>query len=294
MDLGTRRIWFCNETEVMLAHIHNMLSRLIKGISFFLFFANIHLSVSIAQDSYAPFNPKNSGRLSSSCLSLLSYLTPINFYDWQPPTDSLFPHVPTQVHWRTMQSGARRTRKYLPLSRVKLRILSWLELEKISNRQIMATWNPQIVRANSPSDNRMLLESNFDGDPHEVVEVVVVAERGKEKSSVLHGSTFQLNGLRGLYKGVLEKVSTSDIGRVSEIEISHVHPIYDWRIVDERAPVEFHYQLSHVDFDAARAISYQYDGVLVKMRAITPNGYSFESSFKNGLQIETEFNVLKN
>ncbi len=139
---------------------------------------------------------------------------------------------------------------------------------------------PQVIKENGVFERKLLADSRIDTRPREVLQI---------RLHYADGSTKELKRFYGNAESVsfssaednLREVTAENLTGIDEIEISHTHPTYALTFVGEdgrrfsRAN-----EISQGDYSAvAQLLPRLPGGKRLTIKAITPNGFFYESSF---------------
>lgn len=207
-------------------------------------------------------------------------------FKWErsPYNDGSLPVTPPPAQWREL--AALGGENLASLVGAKVEVMTWGRLDTLGQRQSDGTilFKNQVCRRNGEFENSLLKESNVDRRPREVMVVrAYYAERTRMlETNILRGQKTEVDS--GMVTDGINAILSNAPGKQpEEIELTHTHPLLGLHFIDRNAPQAF--QLSQPDLKSAKDLSLQLSGVRIKIRATSPNGFTFEATFLNGEQI---------
>lgn len=147
----------------------------------------------------------------------------------------------------------------------------------------------QEVRKLTNTDETLLKASRLDTLPREAGRWELRTTERSVYGDIITGSgTAIASDIVGRSAGKFMWDASKVLGeteKVNEIVFTHTHPFISFVLnVNGTSPIGTHFGLSKADLDTARRYSLE-SVIPVRMRAILPNGFSFEAVYRKGIRI---------
>ncbi|HRK03050.1 MAG TPA: hypothetical protein PLH57_10340 [Oligoflexia bacterium] len=226
----------------------------------------------------------------SATLSEIATLDQINWVGNARPSEALFQNTARTLP-KSLNPLTRGTTLYALLSfqSFKAAAASSSEIKVVGTHLTTSiARRPDVVQkieANGEYEFSLLAHSGETTPPQEVLQFRVLSGKTAHfTGTVFRGTSNQvLAGRRHDEINLLLKRAAGSEHPIEEIELNHTHPMFQFvEVLAQPRPRFFITPLSNSDLALAVRYSIDYPEVVFTIKAITPGGFYYKTSFKNG------------
>lgn len=204
----------------------------------------------------------------------------VDDYNWigEKPSESLFQNL----YKHSIESRSALPEKGTTLTR--------LSLSDMPDLIYSLKDDFQIIEPSTAEEKALLVASTLDTNPHEVGQLFIKTDKKAFASQLLHGNGKQLNvDFEEVSDSLYKQVFAGEFDLV-QVTFIHTHPViqFSWKTSDGKQKTKFA-PLSAADIRTMRHASLRYfTGIPVRIKAVSPEGFTYSKVFKDGRDITLE------